>query len=95
MSDDFFAPPAFERQAARTQIERQWRQWGLTQRGGSFERAGRTLARLADQDEQLTVYLVRRPAQQPQWDRFPLRQAADVRRCLDELKRRLAAWDDE
>ena len=43
--------------------------------------------------EAVQARLARRPALTPDWDRHTLKNAAEQRRWLDELKSRLARWE--
>ena len=96
MSDeDFFAPPPFKAADALASLKRGLRDLKLSEREGAFEQRGRALARLAlDSDAVIAAQLARRPARSPEWDRSTLKNHADVRKWIEELKRRLARWDD-
>jgi hypothetical protein len=43
----------------------------------------------------IAARLVRRLALTPEWDRFHIKSAADQRKLIDEVKKRLARWADE
>lgn len=92
--NDFFAPPPFDVQAARLRLERSCRDLQLQWREGSAHWRGRPVLSLAVDGTELVVQLARQPAQRPQWDERRLRSAADLRRFLDDLKARLARWED-
>ncbi|MBI5334028.1 MAG: hypothetical protein HZB72_05490 [Burkholderiales bacterium] len=103
MSNDFFAPPPFKPAEALIGLRRQLRDLKLTERAGAdpvrFELAGSTVLELQAQadeaGEHLVARLTRRPARTPEWETRSLRSGADVRSLLDEIRRRLARWDDE
>ncbi len=98
MSDnDFggFAPPAFDAANALVGLKRSLRELGLAERGNGFEQRGRRLVEVSAEDQALQVKLAKRPMLTPEWDRLTLKSGADVRKCLDELKKRLARWERE
>lgn len=97
MSDDDagFALPAFDAAAALVQIRRALRELKLVERGAAFELRGKTVLRLATEDGALAAQLARRLAQRPEWDRSLVRSAADQRKLMDEIRRRLRGWQDE
>jgi hypothetical protein len=91
--DDFgFAPPPFQPPHALQQLQRALRDLKLAERGKGFELRGRRVAELALEGGTLQARLARRPQLTPEWDRSTLASAADQRRWLDELKKRLARW---
>lgn len=95
--DDFgFAPPPFKTDEALLQLKRSLRDLKLAERSGGFELKGRRLVELSADAAQISARLVRRPALTPEWEgATPLKSAADVRRFVDELRRRLARWETE
>ncbi len=100
MNDDTetwgFAPPPFNAEAALLQLKRSLRDLGLTERSGGFELKGRAALRWTLQEGHIALQLARRlTVHAPDWDDLPVRNAADQRKALDELKRRLARWQDE
>jgi hypothetical protein len=94
MSEDFFAPPPFQADAALAGLKRELRALRLTEREGRFELQGRPVASVALDAGAIAARLVKRPAQSPDWEARTLGSAADVRRFADELKRRLAGWGE-
>jgi hypothetical protein len=93
---DFFAPPPFKAAEALVQLKRTLRdQRPLVERGDDFELHGKTVLALALDGDAVVARLARRPAQRPDWDRFVLKGSADVRKLVDELKKRLARWTEE
>lgn len=97
MGDDnngFFAPPAFKADEVLVGLKRQLRDLKLGERGSAFEWRGKRVAEFAVDAGALTARLAKRPAMTPDWDRFTLKNSADVRKYVDELKKRLLRWED-
>jgi len=95
MSDDFFAPPAFDPDEALQRLKRELRALGLTERAGQFERRGIAIARAAVADQALAAARVKRPSRSsPEWQPRVLKSGADLRDFVADLKRRLAGWGD-
>jgi hypothetical protein len=92
MSDDFFAPPAFDPAAALATLKRSLRDLRLVERAGAFELAGQPVARAGIDGPALVLELARRPARNPEWERSRATDHAMVRKFVDELRRRLARW---
>lgn len=98
MSDDFFALPPFDADAALLQIRRTLRDLHpLSERGAGFELRGKSVAELEVDGATIQARLARRPARSPEWDRFVLKTSPDVRRFTEEVKRRMGRWsaDDD
>ena len=96
MSDDFFTPPPFKPDEALVQLKRMLRELRpLTERGSGFELAGQAVVQLQREDRALVVQLAKHPARTPQWERLVLTSSADVRRCVDEVKKRLTQWIED
>ena len=97
MSDDFagFALPAFKPDEARVQLARSLRDLRLSERGDGFELRGKRVLELAVDADVLRVKMARRLASTPEWDLQVLRSAADQRKLVDELKKRLERWQRE
>ena len=96
MSDDFFAPPAFKPAEALMQLKRSLRDLRpLAERGEGFELQGMRVIELAHDDTKITVKLAKDRARTPQWDTLVLKNSADVRKCVDEAKKRLVRWTEE
>ena len=90
-----FAPPPFKPDEALQRLRREWRELGLTEREGRFERAGVAMARVTVDGAALSAALVRKPSRlSPEWQARTLKSAADVRDLTAELKKKLAAWND-
>jgi len=97
MSDDAFgvAPPPFKPEDALAQIKRALRDLKLAERGNGFELRGKRVVELALNDGAVTARMARKLALTPQWDSQTVKTTADQRKLVDELKRRLARWDQE
>lgn len=91
-----FALPAFQPDLALLQLKRSLRELrALAERGNGFIWQGHEVLQLSLDDGQLIVRLAKKPARSPEWERHICRNAGDVRRLQDEIKRRLARWTDE
>jgi hypothetical protein len=97
MPDDWgIAPPPFNAEQALLQLQRSLRDLKLSARGNAFELKGRRVIELERDGSAIEVRLARRLVQAtPEWDRFTLKQSADSRKLLDELKKRLERWRDD
>ena len=91
-ADAGFAPPPFKPEDALAQIKRSLRDLKLTERGSAFELRGKRVAELAVDAAAINVRLARTLALTPQWDAVSIRSAADQRKFIDEIKKRLARW---
>jgi len=96
MSDDFFAPPAFKPAEALMQLKRSLRDLRpLAERGEGFDLQGKRVIEFTHDDKAISAKLAKQPAHTPQWDTLVLKNSADVRKCVDEAKKRLARWTEE
>ena len=98
MSDDDlggFAPPPFKPEDALLQIKRCLRDLKLAERGNGFELRGKRVAELSADTATITARLARKLALTPQWDTQTVKSAADQRKLIDDVKKRLARWDQE
>ena len=94
--DDFgFAAPPFRPEEALTALRRSLRDLKLAERGNGFELRGKRVLELKPEEASITARLARRLALTPEWDTQTLRSAADTRKLVDEVKKRLARWDHE
>ena len=94
--DDWgFAPPAFSPEQSLLQLQRAMRDNKLASRGTAFELRGKAVVDLQRKDDAIAVRLARRLALTPEWDTLTVKSAADQRKLIDEVKRRLARWLDE
>ena len=90
-----FAPPPFEPEEALQRLRREWRELGLVEREGVFERRGLAVARVHIDGAVLAADVVRRPVRLgPKWQSRVLRSGADLRDCTTDLKKKLAQWSD-
>ena len=95
--DDFagFAPPPFRPADAMVQLSRSLRGLGLAERGGGFELRGKRVVELQADATVIAVRIARKMALTPEWDRQNVASAAEQRKLVDEVKKRLARWDKE
>ena len=93
MSD--FAPPPFNADNALVTIKRALRDMKLAERGNAFEMRGKRVVELAVEGAAINAKLARRPMLTPEWDRMAVKSAADQRKLLDEVKKRLSKWESE
>ncbi|MFT3817722.1 MAG: hypothetical protein QM750_08875 [Rubrivivax sp.] len=97
MSDDDwgFAPPPFKPDEALAGLRRSLRELGLAERAGVWERRGTAVAKAAVDGAGLAAAVVRKPSRNsPEWQTRTLKNSADVRDFVADLKRRLAGWSD-
>jgi len=96
MSDDFgFAPPPFQPEAALVGLRRSLRDLGLAERGAGFELRGKRVLELAADGSTIRARIARRLMLTPEWDAMTIAGAADTRKLVDEVKKRLARWERE
>jgi hypothetical protein len=93
--DRGFAPPPFSPEQSLLQLQRAMHDAKLSGRGSGFELRGKQVIEFALEDAAIAVRLVRRLVNTPEWDKFSVKSAADQRKLVDEVKRRLARWIDE
>ena len=94
MGDDFLAPPPFKPDEALQRARRDLRELGLTEREGVFERRGQAIARIAVDGAALKAGTVKRPGRAPEWTEKSLRDSAQLRDWVADLKKKLAGWSD-
>ena len=97
MSEDGpgFAPPPFKPDEALAQIKRALRDLKLAERGNGFELRGKRVVELLLTDGAIAARMARKLALTPQWDSQTVKTTTDQRKLVDEVKRRLARWDQE
>ena len=94
--DNFgFALPPFNADEALVTLKRQLREVKLAERGNGLALRGKQVVELVAESGAIQVKLARRLMLTPEWDRLSLKSAADVRKALDEIKKRLARWEHE
>jgi hypothetical protein len=94
--DNFgFAPPPFKPAEALVTLKRALRDLKLAERGNAFEQRGKRVLELDVEGETIQARLARRLAVTPEWDRLTVKSAAEQRKLIDEVKRRLARWEHD
>jgi hypothetical protein len=92
MSDDFFAPPPFDADTARATLVRALRDLKLAERGGAFEFNGQPVVRAQVDGAVLRLDVARRPSRSPDWEHAQAADHAQLRRFIDDVKRRVSRW---
>jgi hypothetical protein len=92
--DDFFAPPPFDAGSALATLRRTLRELKLVEREGTWELKGKAIARARAEGPVLRLEVVKRPSTSPEWERAEAADHAQARRFVDDLRRRLARWED-
>ena len=98
MSDDDldgWALPAFDATKALEQLRRSLRDLKLAERGTGFELRGKRVLELKADGATLQARIARRLMLTPEWDTMAVKTAADQRKLLDEIKKRLDRWERE
>ena len=90
-----FAPPPFKPDDALAQIKRALRDLRLAERGNGFDLRGKRVVELAVEAAAIKARLARKLALTPQWDTQTVQSTGDQRKLVDEVKRRLARWEQE
>jgi hypothetical protein len=90
-----FAPPPFNADNALVAIKRALRDMKLAERGNAYELRGKRVVELAADGGRITAKLARRLMLTPEWDRVAVSSATEQRKLLDELRKRLAKWENE
>ena len=94
MSDDFFAPPPFDPASARATLARALRDLKLAERNGAFEFNGQPVVKARVEGTLLKLDLVKKPARSPDWEHVDANDHAKLRRFIDDVKKRVARWQD-
>jgi hypothetical protein len=90
-----FEPPPFKPADSLVQLKRSLRDLrALAERGDTFELQGQKVIELRSDDSVITVRLARRALRSPDWDTLVVKNGADMRKCVDEVKKRLVAWTE-
>jgi hypothetical protein len=96
VSDDGgWALPAFKPDDALISLKRSLRDLKLAERGNAFELRGKRVIELAVEGGAINAKLARRLMLTPEWDRVAVKSAAEQRKLVDEVKKRLARWESE
>jgi hypothetical protein len=90
-----FAPPPFNPASALQQLQRSLRDLRLAPRGDAFEHRGKRVIELSVDGDKLQARLARKLALTPEFDKLTVASAADQRKLLDEVRKRLARWAQE
>jgi hypothetical protein len=95
-SDDFgFAPPPFKADEALVALRRALRDLKLAERGNAYELRGKRVVELSLDAGAIQARLARRVMLTPEWDRVAVKSAAEQRKLIDDVKKRLARWETE
>lgn len=92
MSDDFFAPPPFDPAVARATLQRALRDLKLAERNGAFEMNGQPVVRARVEGAALKLDVARKPSRSPDWEHAEASDHAQLRRFIDDVKRRVSRW---
>ncbi|MBL8326701.1 MAG: hypothetical protein JNJ89_17245 [Rubrivivax sp.] len=95
LPDFGFEPPPFNADNALVQLKRSLRDLKLAERGNAFELRGKRVVELQVDAGALAVRLARKLALTPEWDKSVVKSAADQRKLVDEVKKRLERWERE
>jgi hypothetical protein len=90
-----FAPPPFNADSALVTLKRALRDIKLSERGNAYELRGKRVVELAVEGASIHAKLARRLMLTPEWDRITVKSAAEQRKLIDEVKKRLARWETE
>lgn len=90
-----FAPPPFNADSALVVLKRALRDMKLAERGNAYELRGKRVVELAVESASIHAKLARRLMLTPEWDRITVKSAAEQRKLIDEVKKRLARWETE
>jgi hypothetical protein len=94
--DDFgFALPPFKADEALVTLKRSLRDLKLAERGNAYELRGKRVVELTVDSAAIQAKLARRLMLTPEWDRVAVKSSAEQRKLLDEVKKRLARWEQE
>ena len=97
MSDDpsdFFAPPPFDPATARATLARALRDLKLAERGGAFELNGQPVVKARVEGALLKLDVAKKPSRSPDWEHAEAGDHARLRRFIDDVKRRVARWNE-
>jgi hypothetical protein len=92
---DDFPAPAFKPDEALVGLKRALRDLKLSERGNGFELRGKRVVELAIEGDAIAAKLARRLMLTPEWDRVAVKSAADQRKLVDEIKKRLSRWESD
>jgi hypothetical protein len=95
VNDESWSLPAFKPDEALVTLKRSLRDLKLAERGNAFELRGKRVVELTVDGGAIQAKLARRLMLTPEWDRMAVKSAADQRKLVDEVKKRIAKWDHE
>jgi hypothetical protein len=95
LPDFGFEPPPFNADSALVQLKRSLRDLKLAERGNAFELRGKRVLELSVDGNAVTTRIARKLALTPEWDKGVIRSAAEQRKLVDEVKKRLERWERE
>ncbi len=87
--------PPFRADEALVALKRTLRDLKLAERGNAYELRGKRVVELALDEGVINARLARRLMLTPEWDRVAVKSSAEQRKLVDEVKKRLARWQDE
>jgi hypothetical protein len=91
----FDAPP-FKPAESLLQLRRSLRDMRpLAERGDGFDLQGQRVIELRCDDSFITARIARKALRSPEWDTVVIKNGADLRKCVDEVKKRLVQWTEE
>ena len=91
-----FAPLPFNPADSLLQLKRSLRDMRpLVERGEGFDLQGQRVVELRGDDSFITVRIARKALRSPEWDTQVVKNGADLRKCIDEVKKRLVRWTEE
>jgi hypothetical protein len=94
MSDDFFAPPPFDPTTARATLARALRDLQLAERNGAFELNGQPVVKVGIDGALLKLDVAKRPSRSPEWEHADAGDHARLRRFIDDVRKRVARWNE-
>jgi hypothetical protein len=78
------------------QLKRALRDMKLAERGNAYELRGKRVVELSPGDgTTIAAKIARRLMMTPEWDRMSIASPTDQRKFIDEVKKRLARWEQE
>ena len=92
--NDSFAPPPFNPETARSTLARALRDLKLAERGGAFELNGQPVVKARVEGTLLKLDVAKKASRSPDWEHAEARDHAQLRRFIDDVKRRVARWND-
>jgi hypothetical protein len=95
IDDPGFAPPPFNADNALVTIKRALRNMKLAERGNAYEMRGKRVVELSIDGATINAKLARRLMLTPEWDRISVASAEQQRKLIDDVKKRLARWEQE